>query len=423
MTARLYVIGAGVAGLAAALAGARRGVEVHLSDAAPQAGGRCRTVAGDFAHDNGTHVLLSANLRALAFLDAVGARERWIEPEPDGLPVYDAATHRLARVGLSPWSWRDPARRPPGLALADLPRLLRLALPLPDRTVASLFAGRPIYRSLIEPLTVAVLNTPGEVASARRLAPALRRIAMPGAARLLVAREGLSADLIGPAVAALQRQGGTFRAGTRLRAVEDEDGRATVLRFADGAVRLGPEDGVVLALPPAEVGRLLPGLRVPDAYEPILNLHYQVALATTPRFVGLTGTLAQWVLVRGDHVSVTVSAAGDQAEEAAGSLATRIWQEVAPALAALGLDPPAALPPHRVVREKRATLRQGLERVPLPPLRPLANLRLAGDWLTALPATIESAVMSGEAAAASLSRRTRSRPARLLPGRVSAGVG
>jgi hypothetical protein len=65
---------------------------------------------------------------------------------------------------------------------------------------------------------------------------------------------------------------------------------------------------------------------------------------------------------------------------------------------ALGLAVPEAMPEFRVVKEKRATIRQDAGPLPQPLVRPLANLTLAGDWIGALPATIESAVVAGERA-------------------------
>jgi NADPH-dependent 2,4-dienoyl-CoA reductase/sulfur reductase-like enzyme len=408
MTRRVHVVGAGVAGLAAAVRAVAAGCDVHLHEGAPQAGGRCRTVTppDGFAHDNGTHVLLAANRRALAFLEAVGARGDWVEPEPEGLPIFDARTGALHHVGLSPWSWLSPARRPPGLGAADLPRLLRLALPFPDRPIGAVVGDRPIRETLIEPLTVAVLNTPVDSASARRLGRALRRMIRPGSARLLVARHGLGPDLVEPALRLLRARGATVRTGARLREIATEGGRAVALRFADGTVALGDGDAVILALPPAEAKRLLPDLPVPERFEPIVNAHYRASLTDRPRFVGLLGTLSQWVLARPDHVSVTVSAAGAAAEENPDALAGRIWGEIAPALAAVGLSVEAGpMPEARVVKEKRATVRQGAGDSWTPPLRPLANLALAGDWLTPLPATIESAVISGERAVGLLGGR------------------
>lgn len=399
---RLHVVGAGVAGLAAALAAARAGAQVSLYEGAPQAGGRCRTVvAGGFTHDNGTHALLGANPRALALLEAIGARGRWVEPEPAGLPVYDAATGRLAHVGLHPLDWLRPRRRPEGLGLADLPRLARLALPLGDRPIGALFAGRPLLESFVEPLTVAVLNTPVEIASARRLGRALRRVARPGGARLYVAESGLGPDLVAPALATLERLGARMATGLRLRGVEGQGERLTALAFADRTVPLGPGDGVVLALPPAEIGRLFPALAVPDAYEPIVNAHFRVAGPERPRFVGLRGALSHWALARRDHVSVTVSAAGASVADDPESLAVRIWEEVAPALRAAGVEI-GERGEARVVKEKRATIRQAAGPDLPRPRAPYRNLRFAGDWLSLLPATIEAAVISGEEAARDL---------------------
>jgi hydroxysqualene dehydroxylase len=180
---RLHVVGAGIAGLAAALAATRAGHAVTLYEATQQAGGRCRAVEDGTgaASDNGTHVLLGANRHALRFLEAVDARESWVEPEPDGLPVLDLATGEAHRIGLSPWSWLRPAQRPPGLGLGQLARLIRLGLPGPDRSVASVMGEGTFTRALIAPLTVAALNTPPEEASANRLARVLRRCSCPGA--------------------------------------------------------------------------------------------------------------------------------------------------------------------------------------------------------------------------------------------------
>jgi len=181
------------------------------------------------------------------------------------------------------------------------------------------------------------------------------------------------------------------------------DERVIGLALTDRTVMLGPDDRVILALPPYEVERLLPALPVPTHFEPILNVHYRMPGLETPRFIGFTGTLAQWALIRENHVSVTVSAADAVVDQNASEVAARIWREIAPALRSLGLD--AAIerqPETRVVKEKRATIRQAAEILPQPPLRPLANLALAGDWIGSLPATIESAVMAGEHAASIL---------------------
>jgi len=407
MTGLIHIVGAGIAGLSAAIAAVEAGDTVRLYEAAPHAGGRCRTVTGadGFTHDNGAHVLLSANHAARGLIDLIGAQDGWIEPEPRGLPVYDAHTRRLSRIGLSPWSWMARDKRPPGLGLADLPGLARLAAPLADRPIGPLFTGSALHHQLIEPLTVAVLNTPASRASSARLGRALRRVMRPGGARLLVARNGLGPDLVDPAIAWLAHHGVELRTGMRLRAVEAQDGRATALVFAGETIRLNGGDRVILALPPAEIARLFPQTHAPTRFEPIINAHFALdeplPTEAVPRFVGLVGALAQWVLVRADHLSVTVSAAEDRIADDPERLLARIEAEIMPALAAAGVACRIG-ERRRLVKEKRATMTQDAGGAVYRPRPPLRGLAFAGDWIGPLPATIEAAVLSGQNALAQI---------------------
>jgi glycine/D-amino acid oxidase-like deaminating enzyme len=397
----IHVVGAGVAGLAAALALARGGQRVTLHEASPIAGGRARALPD--GTDNGTHALLGANRAAFRFLLATGGRDGWIEPEPEGLPVLDLGDLSARRVALSPLGWTRGERRPLGLTFGSLFGLLRLALPGADRTVAEAFARHPaLHRTLVEPLTIAALNTPTAEASSRLLGAVIRRLAQPGAARLFVAARGLGPDLIAPALATLACHGVSLRIGARLRGLVLQDQAVAALDFGDDQVALAPGDAAVLALPPWEVARLLPGVPVPTQHAPILNMHFAREGDGPVRFIGLLGGLAQWVLVRPSGVSVTISAADGAVgmrEEEASAL---IWPEVREAARRFGLpgEWPMAPPPARAVRERRATPRHGVGPRPQPPLRPLENIVLAGDWtLPSLPATIEAAVRSGNAAA------------------------
>jgi hypothetical protein len=396
-----HVIGAGIAGLVAALRLADQGRAVMLHEATPVAGGRCRALPD--GTDNGTHALMGANRAALRFLADIDAREGWVEAEPEGLPVFDMANGSARRIAASPLDWRDPAKRPPGLSASAIATLLRLALPIGDRPVAEVMAAHPaLYRALIEPLTVAALNTPGHEASSARLGVVLRRLGRPGAGAVLVAREGLGPDLIAPALQKLAQAGVSTRFGARLRAMTEAEGRIIALHFGEDSISLDPRDQIVLALPPWEVARLIPKLRVPERHAPILNLHFAHGVKGPVRFIGVLGGLTQWVLVRPSGVSVTVSAADAEVEEQAPDLAPRAWAEILAAAKAFGLpgEWPEAPPAMRAVKERRATPRHVVGMPPQPPRQIYRNLVLAGDWTwPRLPATIESAVLSGEAAA------------------------
>src|SRR5690606_30231296 len=143
-----------------------------------------------------------------------------------------------------------------------------------------------IMDDLTGPLTVAVLNTPPEAASARRLALALRRLLWPRASRLPVAKSGLGEDHVEPAVEALQARRVPLLAGRRLRRLATDGERVIGLVLTDRTIALGPEDHVILALPPYEIERLLPALPVPRRFEAILNLHFRLPGLESPRFIG-----------------------------------------------------------------------------------------------------------------------------------------
>ena len=401
----VHVIGAGMAGLVSAWELAKQGLAVQLHEASPLPGGRARALPD--GTDNGTHALLGANPAALAFLEEIGARNRWFEPEPQALPVYDLARDQLRHVALSPLLWRQPAWRPAGLGPAALLRLLTAALPGQRGSVARHFRRQPVLlRDFIEPLTLATLNTAPAEASLARLGSVLRRLAAPGATRLLLPRSGLGPDLLQPALDALHRQGAAIRFGARLRGITREDGRAAALDFSTGEIRLAPGDQVVLATPPWESVRLMPQLRVPASYAPVLNLHLRHATGqVSPRFIGLLGGVSHWLLARPDSLSVTISAADAVLHEEGAALAARIWGEIRRAALAVGLPGPwpEAPPPWRLVKEHRATPAHlpGMRRPPGPRLLP--NLVLAGDWTDpALPATLEAAARSGRRAARAL---------------------
>jgi hypothetical protein len=161
---------------------------------------------------------------------------------------------------------------------------------------------------------------------------------------------------------------------------------------------------VVLAVPPWVATALLPDLTAPDAFEAILNIHFRVAADPGEAgFVGLVGGTAEWVFVKPDHVSVTISAANRMVDRPAETIAAAVWPDVR---TALGLE--GEMPPYRVVKERRATFAATAVQERLRPgaRTTLANLVLAGDWTaTGLPATIEGAIRSGRNAAEALRGR------------------
>jgi squalene-associated FAD-dependent desaturase len=400
----VHVIGAGLAGLAAAVALSEAGCRVTVLEAGPAAGGRCRSYFDrelGMRIDNGNHLLLSGNRATFAYLDRIGARETMTGPDRPLFPFIDVSsgarwTLRPNR-GRLPWWVIVPFRRVPGTHLIDYLRLLRLSRLTDDSSVAQAVPVGALYHRLVEPLAIAALNTPVHAGLARLLGAVVRETLMRGGNASIPAwpRDGLSESLIDPAVARLAARGSAVLFGRRVTSLEIADGRVHALHTADGAVAV---EHVVLAVPPWIASDLLPGVSAPTEFQAILNIHFGIdADPGVAGFVGVINGTAEWVFVKRGHVSVTISAANRLVDEAAETIATAVWADVR---AALRLDGP--VPPFRVVKERRATFAAtaAQERLRPGPRTALANLVLAGDWTaTGLPATIEGAIRSGGAAA------------------------
>lgn len=405
-----HVVGAGLAGLAAAVA---CGDGAILYDSAPAAGGRARSyfdAALGCRIDNGNHLLLSGNTAAMDYLATIGARDTLAGPGLPFFPFHDLSdgTSWTLRPGLGrlPWWVLAPGRAVPGAGLRDYLGLLRLGR-RPAATVAEVLGGTTLYRRLLQPLAVAALNTQPEQGLAALLAPVVAETLLAGgrACIPLFARAGLSESLVDPALAWIAGRGGRLHTGRRIAGLAITDGRVAALHTPDGPIPVAAGDRVVLAVPPWVASGLLPGLVVPDAFEAILNLHFRTAARPTADvaragFLGLIGGTAEWAFLRPGIVSVTISAANHLMELDNDTLATRVWADLRGPLGLAG-----AVAPVRVIREKRATFAataaQDARRPG--PRTALANLALAGDWTaTGLPATIEGAIRSGRAAVRSL---------------------
>ncbi len=411
MTLRhVHVVGAGLAGLSAALSLLERGVGVTVYEAGPAAGGRCRSYFDrelGCRIDNGNHLLLSGNRAAWAFLERVGARGTMGGPGAPVFPFMDLATSERWTVrpnrGRVPWWLLSRRRRVPGARLSEFLSVLALRRAGPEATVGDVLRRGELYRRLLEPLAIAALNTPVESASARLLGAVVAECLAAGGAACIpaVPREGLSESFIDPAAAWLQARGAQVLTARRVAGIAVEDGR--VVRLGDQA--LAADEAVVLAVPAPVAASLLPGLTVPDQFEAILNVHYRTdAEPGEAGFVGLVGGTTEWVFVKPGVVSVTISAANRLLDVPAEMLAATVWTEVR-AVLRLPEPMPQTMPLWRVVKEKRATFAATPEQERRRPGVRIGihNLALAGDWTaTGLPGTIEGAIRSGNTAAAAI---------------------
>lgn len=414
MSPRLHVIGGGMAGLACAVEAVRQGRRVVIHEGAPHAGGRCRSYHDprlDRVLDNGSHLMLSANTEARRLMQTTGGWQQVREVSPAAFAFHDLrdGTDFSVRLnqGRLPWWVFSPSRRLPGTTAADhLRDLWRLARARPTARVEETLAG-PLYDRLWYPVAEAVMNTAPAEAGARSFWAVVRDSLAQGeaACRPWLFPQGLGAALVAPTLAWLEGRGAEVRLASPVKGLDVADGRVTGLRTRRGEEAVAPDDAVVCALPALAAGRLLPDLApaTPLETRAIVNAHFLLPAPVDlppPGFLGLIGGAGHWVFVRGDVLSVTVSAADALAEDGDEAIAARLWADVGrvPAFRHIGNHPP----PVRVVRERRATLAHTPEiEAHRPDARtPMVNLFRAGDWTaTGYPCTVEGAIRSGVAAA------------------------
>jgi squalene-associated FAD-dependent desaturase len=413
------VIGAGLAGLSAAVRLAAAGNRVALYEATSQAGGRCRSYhdpALDLVIDNGNHLVLSGNRAVLSYLETIGARDSLVGPEEATFPFFDLATGERWTLrpnsGRFPWWIFVAARRVPGTRPLDYLSLLPLLRAGREKTIGDVLeCSGPLYERLTRPLLLAALNTEPREGSAALAAAVIRETLAAGGRsyRPLIARDGLSTAFVEPALRFIGANGGDVSLGRRLRALSVAGERITTLDFGEIALPLAGDDSVILAVPPVVAAALVPGLTVPTEFRAIVNAHFRLEPPPgVPAMTGVINGTVEWLFAFPDRLSTTISGADRLLDVPREELAALIWREVA---AIAGIEAP--LPPWQIVRERRATFaalpgedakRPGVH-------TSWKNLFLAGDWTaTGLPATIEGAIRSGNRAAEAIASNTKQRP-------------
>ncbi len=397
----VHVVGAGLAGLAAACMLSECGREVILHDSAKAAGGRARSYRDKELRaqiDNGNHLLLSGNTAAMVYLRRIGSIHSLTGPAKPIFPFINLATGARWTVRLDdgriPWWILDKKRRVPDSRLMDYYSLVKLRQAAPDTLVAPLLGNaHGLYSNFLEPLTISALNTmPDQAACAPLRAVFAETIERGGLSCIpRYPAVGLSESFVDPALDWLRDRGVQIKLGRRVSSID-------------------PSTPTVLAVPPWVAAKFLPEITVPDEFESIFNVHFKHMMdGGEAGFWGLIGGLAEWVFAKGEILSVTVSAANRYAEQDQEALVEKIWAELASAFSL-----PAEVPKHRVVWEKRATFTCTPAQLARRPKTVTSNpnLVLAGDWTdTGLPASIEGAIRSGNAAALALLNQDQFAPA------------
>lgn len=437
---KVAVIGAGWAGMAAAIAHRQAGRQVTVFEAARTVGGRARAVPGVLPDgtaatlDNGQHILIGAYTESLRLMRLVGIDPATALlrlpltlqfPDGQGLQLPDLPPPLDALLGIARakgWGWQDKV----ALLRTATAWQLRGFRCAPHTSVADLCAPLTprLMAEFIDPLCVSALNTPAREASGQVFLRVLQDSLFSGrgGSNLLLPRTDLGALFPEAAVRWLVQQGGQVVTGQRIqRLVPLPSGRwqlvgaVGAVGTAQGAEAADSFDHITLACPSWEAARLVEGLASTAGlaaaarwsatasalrFEAITTVYAHASGARLPLpMLALRNTAehpAQFVFDRGQLdgqqglLAFVVSASdGDRA-----LIEQQVLQQAA---AQLGLP---GLRPAQTVVEKRATFActPGLQR---PAMQVLPGLTACGDYVDGpYPATLEGAVLSGTAVAA-----------------------
>jgi squalene-associated FAD-dependent desaturase len=445
MSAPVVVIGAGFAGLSAAVRLADAGIKVTVLEEAPRLGGRATAFADRESGervDNGQHVLFGCYRETYAFLRRIGTaglapldrRLNLRMAGPDGrhsslrCPSLPPPWHLVAGVlGWKALGFRD---RLSTLKLRTLLREVRrdgaaaVAARVPkDQTVAAWLEAAGQSPKLCEwlwhPLAIAALNQSPRIAAAAPFVRVLGELfgADPASAAIGLPAVPLDDLYATPAKAFIESRGGVVLMKAAARIDVNDAGAIRAVRVGDDAIAT---TRVISAVPWFAFGRVwnravpesLAGVAAAAAAmdsSPIVTVNLwfdgRVLPETGARFVGLVRGPVQWVFDKqalwggaAGHVSAVASGADAivrMTNEEIADLAVRQLGRALPGVAGRRLVRSV------VVREPRATFSLALGGPPRPSARTaLPGFYLAGDWTdTGLPGTIEGAVASGHRAA------------------------
>src|SRR5713226_2219320 len=432
----VVIIGAGWAGLSAAVELARNGVNATVVEASRQLGGRARRVRFEAPHipagvhiDNGQHILLGAYKTILGLLSLLGIPEervfRRLRLDLCLRDLHGVVLHLKIPLLPAPIHIISALFTANGLTLLERLLAVRLALSIrhsgfsinPDvRFMEYLQQHKQtpaLIRALWQPLCLAALNTPIEQASTALFLNVLRDAFMPArpASDLLLPITDLGNCLPEPARDYIEQHGGSVRLASRalgIRVIDTAVNSVLLERSSLLAehviIATAPKACIELLQNQPLLGDIMAKLNRLDTM-PIctLYLQYPEHITLGRDFIGLLGAGAQWLFDRGrltgerGLIAAVISGPGGHMKLATQNFINQVVGEIS------RYFPHWPQPLHtKLIREKQATFAAypDVDRLRPAHATPVKGLWLAGDYTaTGYPGTLESAALSGAACA------------------------
>ncbi len=432
MSKRVVIIGGGFSGLAAAVSLIDQGVAVHLLERRNHLGGRAYSFVDSKTGspvDNGQHLFMGCYHHTIAFLKKIGCLDRLKfqeRPRVDFLDRRDGFVKFECPPLPAPLHVVAGLLKMKGLTLGDKIRAIKVGRAIRsngsvesltvDQWLDQLGQSERIRQRFWHPMVIATLNEDPQVASARMLKRVLEEAFGGGrsSTSIGIARVGLSDLYTSGAREFIESRGGQVKTGTEVARLVVEQDSVVAAELKSGE-SLGA-DCFISAVPPNAFLQMLDEETAKN-FEPIRGLESSPIVSINlwfdrpvidHQFTGLIGTRCQWVFNKDlilstdkktNQIAMIISAARDFVDWTRDALVEMALSELHEMIPA---SRQAKLIQSAIVKERDATIAHTVESDHLRPgpRTALTNLVLAGDWTdTGLPATIESAVLSGGIAA------------------------
>ena len=424
----VVIIGAGWAGLAAAVKLTQAGHQVDVYESAKQVGGRARGVnINNVDIDNGQHILIGAYTECLALMKVVNIdTNKSLKKLPFLLTVIDKVKLVLKAPALpAPLHLLYALLTAKGLHLKDRFAAIKFGLYLKktdyqldiDITVEELFKKTKqtpvLVRQLWEPLCLSTMNTPIKIASANVFMKVFKDAFTNKRedANLLLPTTDLSHLFPLAAIKYITNNGGNIYLKSRIEKLKIENNKIIAVTAKKGnELTIQETSNVIIATAPQNINKLLnehPQLNSINQkisqfhYQPIVTVYLQYSedVKLTQPMIGLSSTVSQWAFDRGAFcnqaglISVVISAEGEHMEKNDDTLTQQVHKEIS-----ILFPQQVTLLNSFVIREKRATFSCDVNVNDIRPTNStnIKGLYLAGDYTnTYYPATLEGAVRSG----------------------------